>query len=39
MLNSLADFDETFAEEYMAHLEGAELAEADDRRRPCGGPP
>ncbi len=29
MLNALGDFDETFAEHYMAHLEGGELAEAD----------
>src|SRR4051812_7490052 len=29
MLNALADFDETFTEIYMGHLEGAELAEAD----------
>ncbi|WP_435010827.1 elongation factor G [Tundrisphaera lichenicola] len=29
MLNSLADFDEPFAEAFMAHLEGAELLEAD----------
>ena len=29
MLNALADFDETFAEQYMAHLEGGELSEAD----------
>ena len=29
MLDALSDFDETFAEEYMAHLEGAELTEAD----------
>ena len=28
MLNSLSAFDETFAEEYMAHLDGAELSEA-----------
>ena len=29
MLNALSDFDEPFAEAYMAHLDGAELAEAD----------
>jgi elongation factor G len=29
MLNALADFDEIFTESYMAHLEGAELAEKD----------
>ena len=29
MLNALADFDEPFAEAYMHHLDGAELAEAD----------
>jgi len=29
MLNSLADFDETFTESYMAHLEGAELKTED----------
>src|SRR5947209_14497823 len=29
MLNALADFDEGFAEAFMAHLDGAELAEAD----------
>ncbi len=29
MLNALGDFDETFAEHYMAFLEGGELAEAD----------
>ncbi len=29
MVNALADFDEPFAEAYMAHLEGGELAEAD----------
>ncbi|MDR3620556.1 MAG: elongation factor G [Paludisphaera borealis] len=28
MLNSLSEFDETFAENYMAHLDGAELTEA-----------
>ncbi len=28
MLNALSEFDETFAEEYMAHLDGAELTEA-----------
>ena len=28
MLNALADFDEAFTEAYMAHLEGAELTEA-----------
>ena len=28
MLNSLSAFDETFAEEYMVHLDGAELSEA-----------
>src|SRR4051812_30832303 len=28
MINALADFDEPFAEAYMAHLDGAELAEA-----------
>jgi elongation factor G len=28
MLNSLSAFDERFAEEYMAHLDGAELSEA-----------
>ena len=28
MLNSLSAFDETFAEEYMAHLDGAELSAA-----------
>src|SRR5262249_51077817 len=28
MLNALSDFDEPFAEAYMAHLEGAELAES-----------
>ena len=27
MLNSLSEFDETFAEDYMAHLDGAELTE------------
>ena len=27
MLNTLSDFDEPFAEDYMAHLEGAELTE------------
>ncbi len=27
MLNSLSEFDETFAEQYMAHLDGAELTE------------
>ena len=39
MLNALADFDETFAEQYMAHLEGAELTEDDDPRRPAAGHP
>ncbi len=29
MVNALADFDETFTEIYMAHLEGAELTEPD----------
>ncbi len=29
MLNAVSDMDETFAEQYMAHLEGGELAEAD----------
>lgn len=29
MLDALSGFDETFAEQYMAHLDGAELAEAD----------
>ncbi len=29
MLNQLADFDETFTDVYMAHLEGGPLAEAD----------
>ncbi|WP_435018367.1 elongation factor G [Tundrisphaera sp. TA3] len=29
MLNALADFDEGFAEHYMAHLEGAELPESE----------
>ena len=29
MLNALVDFDEAFTERYMAHLEGADLAEAD----------
>ena len=29
MVNALADFDEPFGEAYMAHLEGAELLEAD----------
>ncbi len=29
MINALADFDEPFAEAYMAHLDGAELAESD----------
>jgi elongation factor G len=29
MVNALADFDETFTNIYMAHLEGEELAEAD----------
>ncbi len=29
MLNALSDFDEPFAEQYMAHLEGGDLAEAD----------
>jgi len=29
MLNALADFDEEFAEAFMAHLDGGELAEAD----------
>ena len=29
MLNALADFDEPFAESYMHHLDGAELAESD----------
>ncbi|MDX2039501.1 MAG: elongation factor G [Isosphaeraceae bacterium] len=29
MLNALSDFDETFTDVYMAHLEGGELAEAD----------
>jgi elongation factor G len=28
MLNALSEFDETFAEQYMAHLDGAELTEA-----------
>jgi elongation factor G len=29
MLNSLSDFDEAFTEAFMAHLEGADLAEGD----------
>jgi len=29
MLNALSDFDETFTDVYMAHLEGGELAESD----------
>jgi len=29
MLDALSDFDETFAEQFMAHLDGAPLAEAD----------
>ncbi|MDR3635754.1 MAG: elongation factor G [Isosphaeraceae bacterium] len=29
MLDALSGFDETFAEQYMAHLDGAELAETD----------
>src|SRR6201996_7108240 len=29
MLNALADFDEPFAEAYMAHLDGADLSESD----------
>ena len=38
MLNSLSAFDETFAEEYMAHLDGAELS-APMIHAACGGPP
>jgi elongation factor G len=33
MLNSLSDFDEAFTEAFMAHLEGAELAEATSSPR------
>ena len=32
MLNSLSAFDETFTEEYMAHLDGAELSDGHDSR-------
>ena len=39
MLNALSDFDEPFAEQYMAHLEGAELTEAMIHAAPAAGHP